>query len=250
MLTVRRRHLPRAELFQRAQDAAPCIIFLDELQAAFAAAHDDGGAGGGPGGGQLASQLKLQLDALARRPRSSPAVYVIGATNEVGMLDQDLLRPGRFDRVLRVSLPDLSARAAILRSLLSRLPLDLGQLESELKLRGFDAALLREEMQRGACDHGADTSSWGGVHGSLDQAETGGGGVEMGGDSQCSLRILARSLARVTERCSGADLRHLCQLAAYHALERDGNARVLVPSDFFTVAGKVCKTASVNAHAE
>jgi len=235
-----------AELFQRAQDAAPCIIFLDELQAAFATADDEAGGGGG---GQLVSQLKLQLDSLARRDKAAPAVYVIGATNEVGMLDDDVLRPGRFDRVIRVELPNLSAREAILQALLARLPLDLRELERELASRGVGGRLPVEVSARGGGgDGGLPSGHVAGVAGAGAQGDGGTGKTERSlsraapESAESGVHALAKALAQVTPQCSGADLRHLCQLAAYDALNRDPDAQVIAVSNFFAVLSKVCKS--------
>ena len=168
------------------------------------------------------------------------------------MLDRDLLRPGRFDRVIRASLPDAKARDSILRSLLARLPLDLSDLEPEFARQGVDAALLYQEVRQEACADGADAAREGGDrahHSARAEGDDSAGAEGVGGRGTCDepqpphelgVRELARSLSRVTVQCSGADLRHLCHLAAYRALQRHGDARVLLPSDFFAVVGQVC----------
>jgi len=96
------------QLFDRARDSAPAVVFFDELDALGAARSDDGGDGAPE---RVVSQLLTELDGLEPRER----VTVIGATNRPDRIDDALIRPGRFDRIVEVPLPDAEARREIIR---------------------------------------------------------------------------------------------------------------------------------------
>jgi cell division protease FtsH len=98
-------------LFQRAEEKSPCIIFIDEIDAI--GKKRGGGMFGGGGHeehDQTINQLLTAMDGFA----PSKGVIVLGATNRPEILDDALLRPGRFDRQVRVDLPDVRGREAIL----------------------------------------------------------------------------------------------------------------------------------------
>lgn len=110
-----------AEVFHRARQAAPCVIFFDEFDA-LAAARD---GGGGDGGGasvavRVVSQLLLEMDGIAPVKQ----VVVVAATNRPDIIDPALMRPGRLDRLLYVGPPDAGARERIAQLQLARLPHD------------------------------------------------------------------------------------------------------------------------------
>lgn len=98
------------DLFENARKSAPCIIFIDELDAVGRS------RGSGLGGGhdereQTLNQILVEMDGFS----SDPGVIVIAATNRPDVLDPALLRPGRFDRQVVVDLPDVQERLDILR---------------------------------------------------------------------------------------------------------------------------------------
>ena len=98
------------DLFEHARKSAPCIIFIDELDAVGRS------RGSGLGGGhdereQTLNQLLVAMDGFS----SEPGVIVLAATNRPDVLDPALLRPGRFDRQVTVALPDVQERLDILR---------------------------------------------------------------------------------------------------------------------------------------
>ena len=98
------------DLFRRARRSAPCIVFVDEIDAV---GRRRGGAGVNVGHEereQTLNQLLVELDGFDQGAR----IVVIGATNRADVLDEALLRPGRFDRRVTVEAPDVTGRAAIL----------------------------------------------------------------------------------------------------------------------------------------
>ena len=109
------------DLFQQAKDAAPAIIFIDELDAI---GRSRGGPGGGLGGHdereQTLNQILTEMDGFD----TDAKVIVLGATNRPEVLDPALLRPGRFDRRVFVQAPDATGREAILRVHTRSVPLD------------------------------------------------------------------------------------------------------------------------------
>lgn len=104
-------------LFKTAKAIAPTIVFIDEIQALFSS-RDSSSIGAH--GKNMISQLTLELDGLTQ----DSMVSVIGATNRPDWIDSALLRPGRFERCLYIAPPPESARAHILRNLLSKYNLD------------------------------------------------------------------------------------------------------------------------------
>ena len=96
------------DLFAQARGIAPTIVFIDEIDAI--GGHRGGGMADSTERAQALNQLLVELDSIAR----AAPVIVLGATNRPDMLDPALLRPGRFDRILTLELPDLEARHAIL----------------------------------------------------------------------------------------------------------------------------------------
>merc|ERR1719262_1614857 len=103
------------DLFKQAKDNAPCIVFIDEIDAV--GRQRAGGGGGGMGGGgndereQTLNQILTEMDGFD----GNTGVIVIAATNRADVLDQALVRPGRFDRRVPVDLPDVKGRLEILK---------------------------------------------------------------------------------------------------------------------------------------
>ena len=102
------------DLFEQAKKNAPCIVFIDEIDAIGGARA--GGQGGGMGGGgndereQTLNQILTEMDGFD----GNSGVIVLAATNRADMLDSALVRPGRFDRRVPVDLPDVKGRREIL----------------------------------------------------------------------------------------------------------------------------------------
>ena len=97
------------DLFQQANEKAPCIVFIDEIDAV--GKKRDGRIGGNDEREQTLNQLLTEMDGFD----GSKGVVILAATNQPDSLDPALLRPGRFDRRIPVELPDLQGRVDILK---------------------------------------------------------------------------------------------------------------------------------------
>ena len=109
------------DMFEQAKKSAPCIIFIDEIDAV--GRHRGSGMGGGNDEReQTLNQLLVEMDGF----EGNEGVIVIAATNRADVLDKALLRPGRFDRQVQVGLPDIKGREQILKVHLKKLPNTIG----------------------------------------------------------------------------------------------------------------------------
>lgn len=107
------------DMFEQAKKTQPCIIFIDEIDAV--GRHRGAGMGGGNDEReQTLNQLLVELDGF----EANSGVIVIAATNRADVLDKALLRPGRFDRQVAVSLPDIKGREQILLVHMRKIPVD------------------------------------------------------------------------------------------------------------------------------
>ncbi|MCJ1378380.1 peroxisomal assembly protein [Xylographa soralifera] len=91
-------------VFQRARDARPCVVFFDELDSVAPKRGNQGDSGGVMD--RIVSQLLAELDGMSDGDGGGGGVFVIGATNRPDLLDQALLRPGRFDKMLYLGISD------------------------------------------------------------------------------------------------------------------------------------------------
>ncbi|MBP6597148.1 MAG: ATP-dependent zinc metalloprotease FtsH [Arenimonas sp.] len=108
------------DMFDQAKKHAPCIIFIDEIDAV--GRHRGAGLGGGHDEReQTLNQLLVEMDGF----EGGEGVIVIAATNRPDVLDPALLRPGRFDRQVTVGLPDVRGREQILKVHMRKVPLDV-----------------------------------------------------------------------------------------------------------------------------
>lgn len=98
------------KLFEKAKKVSPAIIFIDEIDAV-GSKRSEGGSAADLDNNQTLNQLLVEMDGFD----SDHTVIVLAATNRPEMLDQALLRPGRFDRQITIALPDMNGREAILK---------------------------------------------------------------------------------------------------------------------------------------
>jgi ATP-dependent metalloprotease len=131
-------------LFRAAKAAAPCIVFIDELDAV-------GGKRGAMEANhhrQTINQLLTELDGFSM----SDGVIVIGATNTPDVLDKALIRPGRFDQMVPVPLPDIRGRTGILKVHMKNVKID-SSVQAEILARGtpgFSGADLKNLINHAA----------------------------------------------------------------------------------------------------
>jgi len=134
------------EIFRKARQASPCIIFLDEIDAI--APSRSSGTSDSHVTERIVSQILTEIDGLEELQN----VVVIGATNRIDMVDSALLRPGRFDRIIEVPLPDTKGRENIFKIHTKKKPLandiDFAQLIE--KTQGFSGAEIEGVCSRAA----------------------------------------------------------------------------------------------------
>ncbi|MEW8958424.1 MAG: CDC48 family AAA ATPase [Moorella sp. (in: firmicutes)] len=107
------------EIFRRARQASPCLLFFDEIDALLPARRSGEGSNMGS---RLVSQFLMEMDGL----EDLREVIVLGATNRIDILDPAVLRPGRFDQILEFPYPDQEARKEIFAIYLRSRPLERG----------------------------------------------------------------------------------------------------------------------------
>lgn len=118
------------DLFEQAKKSAPCIVFIDEIDAV--GRHRGAGLGGGHDEReQTLNQLLVEMDGF----EGTEGVIILAATNRPDVLDPALLRPGRFDRQVVVPIPDVKGRLEILKVHTRKIPLD-SDVNLELIARG------------------------------------------------------------------------------------------------------------------
>merc|ERR1712203_898463 len=135
------------DLFQKASENTPCIVFIDEIDAV----GRERGAGIGGGNDereQTLNQLLTEMDGF----KENKGVIVVGATNRVDILDSALLRPGRFDRQITVGLPDRLGRLGILKVHARNKPLDadVSLIQIANRTPGFSGADLANLLNESA----------------------------------------------------------------------------------------------------
>ena len=135
------------DLFKKASETTPCIVFIDEIDAV----GRERGAGIGGGNDereQTLNQLLTEMDGF----KENKGVIVVGATNRVDILDSALLRPGRFDRQITVGLPDRLGRLGILKVHARNKPLseDVSLVQIANRTPGFSGADLANLLNEAA----------------------------------------------------------------------------------------------------
>lgn len=133
------------DLFDKARQAAPCILFFDEIDSI---AKARGGSLGDAGGAsdRVINQLLTEMDGV----QSKKGVFIVGATNRPELLDKAICRPGRLDAMVYVPLPDLGGRKQTFKAIMRKTPVneDVNFDELALKFEGFSGADIQEFCNR------------------------------------------------------------------------------------------------------
>ncbi|KAK4375951.1 hypothetical protein RND71_006628 [Anisodus tanguticus] len=137
------------EIFDKARQSAPCVLFFDELDSI---ATQRGSSSGDAGGAadRVLNQLLTEMDGM----NAKKTVFIIGATNRPDIIDPALLRPGRLDQLIYIPLPDEDSRHQIFKACLRKSPLskDIDLRALAKYTRGFSGADITEICQR-ACKY-------------------------------------------------------------------------------------------------
>ena len=136
------------DMFEQAKKRAPCIIFIDEIDAVGRQRGASGMGGGNDEREQTLNQLLVEMDGFS----GNEGIIVIAATNRADVLDKALLRPGRFDRQVQVGLPDIKGREQILKVHGQKVPLaeDVNITDLARGTPGFSGAELANLINEGA----------------------------------------------------------------------------------------------------
>jgi len=161
------------DIFSQAKKNAPCIIFIDEIDAV-GRQRGAGFAGGNDEREQTINQILVEMDGFD----GNPGIITIAATNRVDVLDQALLRPGRFDRKITVDLPDFKGRARILGVHARGKPLepDVDLEAIARRTPGYSGAQLENLMNEAAISAarlGKSTIGWEQIDGAVDRIMVG-----------------------------------------------------------------------------
>ena len=135
------------DLFDKARQASPCVIFFDEMDS-IAKARGSGGGGASEAGDRVINQILTEIDGVGARK----SVFIIGATNRPDILDPAIMRPGRLDQLIYIPLPDYESRLSIFKANLRKSPIDddLDFVHLANITEGFSGADITEVCQR-AC---------------------------------------------------------------------------------------------------
>jgi len=135
------------EIFDKARQSAPCVLFFDELDSIAVQRGSSSGDAGGAAD-RVLNQLLTEMDGMG----SKKTVFIIGATNRPDIIDPALLRPGRLDQLIYIPLPDEGSRRQIFKSVLRKSPI-AQDVDFDLLTKfthGFSGADITEICQR-AC---------------------------------------------------------------------------------------------------
>mmetsp|Transcript_24694 Transcript_24694/g.28137 ORF Transcript_24694/g.28137 Transcript_24694/m.28137 type:complete len:712 (+) Transcript_24694:156-2291(+) len=161
------------DIFDNAKKNAPCIIFIDEIDAV-ARQRGSSNMGGNDEREQTINQILIEMDGFD----GNPGIITIGATNRIDIIDTALLRPGRFDRKVRVDLPDFKGRISILGVHARGKPLEPDVDLEALARRtpGYSGAQLQALMNEAAISaarNGKSTIGWEMIDNALDRMMVG-----------------------------------------------------------------------------
>ena len=158
------------DLFKQAKEKAPCIVFIDEIDAVGRARGKNPNMGSNDERENTLNQMLTEMDGFG----TNNGVIVLAATNRADMLDKALLRPGRFDRQIYVDLPELSDRVEIfnvhLRNLKVNAKLDVEQLARQTQgFSGADIANVCNEAALIAARNNKKSVEWSDFMGAIDR---------------------------------------------------------------------------------
>jgi len=133
-------------IFQKARQASPCVLFFDELDSIAQKRSDGGGGYGNKAGDRVMNQLLTEMDGMS----SKKNVFIIGATNRPDIIDSALMRPGRLDQLIYIPMPDEKSRKSILLACMRKTPISPSvNLDYLAKFtKGFTGADLTEICQK------------------------------------------------------------------------------------------------------
>ena len=200
------------EVFRRARQASPCVIFFDELDAV---APVRGMGGDSMVTERVVSQLLTELDGI----QSLQGVVVLAATNRIELIDPALLRAGRFDKLVQVPLPDKDSRREILRiDLIESREKRIKQMEEVLESVKRDIEVQTEKLE-----HTKDADELKRVRDDIarkkDQAEEVTRRIGRKTDELNALRASLDEVAEKTEGLSGADMSAIANTAVSIVLQ-------------------------------
>ncbi|CAN6588687.1 unnamed protein product [Malus baccata var. baccata] len=137
------------EIFDKARQSAPCVLFFDELDSIATQRGNSVGDAGGAGD-RVLNQLLTEMDGM----NAKKTVFIIGATNRPDIIDPALLRPGRLDQLIYIPLPDEASRLQIFKACLRKSPIskDIDLAALARYTHGFSGADITEICQR-ACKY-------------------------------------------------------------------------------------------------
>lgn len=168
------------DVFDKARQAAPCVLFFDELDSIAKSRGGNVGDGGGAAD-RVINQVLTEMDGMS----SKKNVFIIGATNRPDIIDPAILRPGRLDQLIYIPLPDEPSRLAILKANLRKSPIaqdiDLSVISKATK--GFSGADLTEICQR-ACKLAIRESIEGEIRRERELRENPSAGIDMDMDEE------------------------------------------------------------------
>jgi len=205
------------ELFKKARQVAPTIVFLDEIDSI---APRRGVYAGSHVTESVVNQLLTSIDGL----ESMEGVVVIGASNKPDMLDPALLRPGRFDRLLLTPAPDKKSRFEIFKIHTKEMPINLTKGEIEKIVQDLGKEKI-ELIKKGNKEESLSRSD-------IDKLAKKQKKMEVNIKNLSDKEKLLYYLSNITEGYSGADIEGLCREAAMLALRSDIKAGGVTKSHF------------------
>jgi AFG3 family protein len=204
------------DLFAQARKNAPCIVFLDEIDAVGRKRGQGGFKGGNDERENTLNQLLVEMDGFT----TGSGVVVLAGTNRPDILDPALLRPGRFDRQIEIDLPDITSRREIFMVHLKNLVLS-----PELKAEQADSTEQADELVA-AVSASASAASERASSSPGDSAAKD-AGAEVPTSKESLMERYAKRMAALSPGFSGADIANVCNESALIAV-REGYTHIML----------------------